>query len=1647
MPIGVDEAIKRQVALGKPRRGATIAPDDPGYDEQSPEADMLAQDTVPVEDVPPGKAFGPGAVEGPIAPEQGALAGLGKNEQPQINSARKPNPDPYIERGLRILGELDLHNAGHTSEIEKLKSKPNALQHPDDQRDYEYHKAEFAHNQRVRSNLLRNIQGLSDSYYEKQPEQPKPEEPGMGGKIWEGTKSVLGSIGSGALSAGKQAIEHPIETARDIDYGLKRGGSIPERFIAGALPKGNAVGDWLNKRFNTEPKEEIAASHREAGMGVPTQSQLITGEKPDTTGSDVWQAVGEAGLPIGPTLKAGQMLKNIGKGALTSMGFYGAEKVANKEDITLEGLTGSGAIGATFGGVLGKLMGRGERARASFKEGKEPSAGGTGGPDTPQGTPPGAGELVPYGANRAPMQGQLEHNPPIEQGGPAPLQIEQSTAIPMGEGTSPLKQLMGPSPPALPGGVPPDAIEIPVSGFNKQFSKVWQTKDGSLIGETRGGEIVRADKQPTSPSVRDPNAPERGGLQQLLDAKRFQRDARAVQAPGAEPPPLSEQGAMPEQPFSGQPKPGLDLTAKPLPTAPQPTQPSPLQSIIPPKTAPATFTGKPPVPQAAAPQPQQVAQVQPVNSPNVLPGFGVKPQPVAQAPAPQQPSMLKSIIPGAEPKPVISEKAQPQFKPKETSAKLDTTVRPEGRSDPSYVSGKASPAKGPTKVAEGNKVDVRQWAKDNDFHVKEDGPVTKIYFSNEPGDLKITEFDTRIPGSREKAVAAMQKYVSEEGKNATKLYSGVDVGEAWEGMKKVGRYLKKEGSYFFEEGRGEKKSPIFGLKTGAANERGGGAIGQSVTEGNEAERAAHKMIEDVRYKIQPDGSYKPSKFEVGLNLPKGERIPPAKSVLDFEKINMRPGDDAGGSPYKPQYDKAMVEYNKLTPVQKDSVQGAWDFADDIKKSMNEELRTRVLVSKGRKTGLVTPKEMKEFIAELPEDERIALSSIDVGTTGTGYKRAYYPHRFEGNFEVHEIDPGTGVETGKKFLQPFEGAREGEGSSTVNTMRQARKFKAQIAEREGISPDKLKIVMPKQAGGSKYLEARKGAIGYEQEHEHVFQNYLDYGHEVAHWVQMSKLTRVVTDIINSSTLNEADKSFVINKWLPRVAGKQAAQDMFLNNLVKGVPVLRDSLDPYIPASQLLQGTRKFTTATALGVFNAASALINSDGLARHVWPQLARLSKELKLPAFSAEKYMLGATKAWLSSTAQTGITKLGEFDRTKAFASQLSKALNLNEANKNLLQKMAHEGVLDIQIFGERLPPSEKKSQAAMRGMLAMFATTEDFSRGVASVAAYRMSKDAGLSEAEALKKAFQLTSSALGRYSKAGKPMVYSSEVGGTLGIFKTYLHVMMDNAYLNMRHPVKDFGAFSRYALAAIGISGLTGLYPGTQDIDELATKAFGVSPQAWLHKNLPLWVVDGIPTLFGTDLSSRAGSPEVVPNKGEDWLGATWSKVVKPIISVAQAGYENTLHAAQGEPTSFLEDILPSLKQAAPNTVGLRYFLSESEDRLKGSRDRTIIKDLSPGEKFIKATGLPLNREVQARQQYQVGENLKSKWSEERSRLVDLYLSGDKSTKDKWSSLSQKYAITPRMIREEAKRKGRTLSERERRSLPRPLRKEYDFQEPEF
>lgn len=1565
----VEDAIRRQMQVAKRRPSQTDESDDnPALDAGARSDYGLSTkdelgDTIDIKDVPPGKAFGPGAVEGPVAPEQGPLSRISKDTEPRIAS-RKPHPDPHVEEGLRILGELDMHNAGHESEIQRLVDE-EGLDDPNNQRDYEHHSREMEHNKKARSSLLRNIVGLSDAYYAKDPEAKPADEdtgPGVGSKIWEGLKT----IGKGALDTGKYAVQHPIEAAKDIGRGAERLATLPERFVAGALPEGTP-GKGLVERFHKGREEELAKSHKEAG---------VEGE----TGPAVMGAVGEATLPVGPTIKAGQMLRNVVKGGGTTAGIYAGEQTANQQEITPEGLGGAAAVGGGLAGVLGKLVGKGQGAKAAAKENTEPSAGATGTPDMPPGS------------------------------GPAEPALKQITERPGGTiyGEAPLKQL--PAPPQAEGMVPEGAVEIPVHGFNRQFSKVWRTPDGSLIGETRGGEIIRADKQPTPLSIRPEGMPERGQLQQLLDAKRLQRDSRAMQPAGAEPPNAAGQRPMPEQPFSGQPQPGVDLTAKPLPTAKPPVAPQPQMQPA------ASAQPKPQVmgPPAAGAPPLKVVNPTPQAQENV----GVlkqllaqKQQPPAPQPAAQPPSMLKQVLGREEPQPV-----------KDVAMEVK---RPEPKVEPKTTSAKVSVSEQKPQIPAGKNTDMIKWAKQNEFEVREFPGTGKVEIRNPMTGEKVVEFSTKDPTSRAKAAATMQRYEQADEKSTVKLYSGIDVGEAYKGATKLARELKARGSALFGEGHDEHSPLLRGLKTGAALQRGGKTTGKIVTNANEAERMEHKVVEDLRYEEKPGGGYKETQFELYMRMPESERAAVDRVVRDFDKLERIPTHE--------EMVKADHEYLRLTPAQKAAVHGTQEFSNKIHKYMQGEIKERVLMGLGKKTGEFTPKVYKEWLSKLPEDERKVLESLEAPI---GKKEFYYPHRWDGHFEVHEVDPGTGISIGKKFIKE-------QGSSSVRTMYQANRMKQQAIESWGVPVENVKVIARDQPGASKHLETRKGAEGYEQ--EKIAETYLDYARSVAHWVEMSKMQRVAGDLLKDPKLGDHDKAFLL-KYVERVAGKPAAQDMFLNHLMQHVPILRNALDPYVPFSHLAKGARQFTTATALGVFNAASALVNADGVARHVWPALARLSNELKLPALSAEKYGANAIKAWTSSASQTAIDKLGEFDRSKAFSAQLSKALNLNQENKNLLQKMAHEGVLDIQLFGERLPPAEKKAEAGMRAMMALFATTEDFSRGVASVAAYRMARDAGQTEAASLQKAFQLTSSALGRYSKAGKPMVYSSELGGTLGIFKTYLHVMIDNAYLNMRHPVKDFGAFSRYALAAIGISGLTGLYPGTQDIDELATKAFGKSPLAWLHQNLPLWVVDGIPTLFGTDLSSRAGAPEVVPNKGEDWLGAVYSKVAKPIGSLAQASYQNTLHLAQGEPTSFLDDILPALKQAAPNTVGLRYILSESEDALKGGRNRTIIKDLSPQEKAIKAFGLPVNREVQARQQYQVGENLKSKWQEERKRLVDLFLSGDEPTRDKWSSLSHKYGITPRMLREEAKRKGQTLSERQRKSLPKPLRHEMDWEQAE-
>jgi hypothetical protein len=203
------------------------------------------------------------------------------------------------------------------------------------------------------------------------------------------------------------------------------------------------------------------------------------------------------------------------------------------------------------------------------------------------------------------------------------------------------------------------------------------------------------------------------------------------------------------------------------------------------------------------------------------------------------------------------------------------------------------------------------------------------------------------------------------------------------------------------------------------------------------------------------------------------------------------------------------------------------------------------------------------------------------------------------------------------------------------------------------------------------------------------------------------------------------------------------------------------------------------------------------------------------------------------------------------------------------------------------------------------------------------------------------------------------------------------------------------------------------------------------------------------MGVDLSERAGAPDIIPNKAKDLGGAVYGKIIDPAFGLISAASQAIVEAAKQNPTHFMEDAGAALKGAYPNTIGLRLLLQTlggESDRFTGARERTILKNATPGERFVKGIGIEPTREAEEQREYRVRSNISEYQATQRKKHIDAYIAGETATINDWPHLKQEFGITQRMVDEERKNKRRTPTERQARHLPKNIRRGYDIYNPE-
>lgn len=524
--------------------------------------------------------------------------------------------------------------------------------------------------------------------------------------------------------------------------------------------------------------------------------------------------------------------------------------------------------------------------------------------------------------------------------------------------------------------------------------------------------------------------------------------------------------------------------------------------------------------------------------------------------------------------------------------------------------------------------------------------------------------------------------------------------------------------------------------------------------------------------------------------------------------------------------------------------------------------------------------------------------------------------------------------------------------------------------------------------AKHLMERKDARGYETEDlERVLHSYF---HKAAKTVETKRMRDAVHGIMkdHGSELSSMQVKY-LESYVDRVAGKPAWDKMALDTFVRETPIGK-WIDP-VKAGGLIKTARDWITFKSLGFGNVSWAMVNLDSLSRHVWPMLQNEAKGMG-NAMAAEKYLGIGVKEFFK--------------------------------NHSLRQKLAHNGVIDIQMMSEHRPqlgPHFGKGQVTPSQVIMYLGTvTEEFVRGTAAIARYRMALDQGLADGEAMRVASRFVAETVGRYSKAGKPPAFTGITGSTLGMFKTYPVVMLQNMFKAFESG--DVGVITRYMLAALGVGGAIGALPGSEQVDKLATKTLGKSPIQWAYDNLPEGVLTGVasiaPDPLKMDLSRKAGLPDVIPQDTKDWWGPVVNSYAAAIADLANGEYEEAAY-----------DLMPtSLRNALA--------VSRKPGYVVGKYDKPSA-ELKPGqaERIKRGLGFQHPDEVRAYRDYGYLQEMRDYREDELSGLARRIHKGTASPEEK-----QRYAElggTNRRLRGQAQRESLTLRQRQERQLPRMLR----------
>ena len=401
---------------------------------------------------------------------------------------------------------------------------------------------------------------------------------------------------------------------------------------------------------------------------------------------------------------------------------------------------------------------------------------------------------------------------------------------------------------------------------------------------------------------------------------------------------------------------------------------------------------------------------------------------------------------------------------------------------------------------------------------------------------------------------------------------------------------------------------------------------------------------------------------------------------------------------------------------------------------------------------------------------------------------------------------------------------------------------------------------------------------------------------------------------------------------------------------------------------------------------------------------------------------LGAVRAGLANTYRTmaGVTQpaIDTTDVVKSIRANLGKEKD-GAALTRLLDMLVDRGAID-QAAGFEIAAAVSSGAGPWGTGLAkadriarqLPIAVEAINRSTTAVAAYRLAKGSGMSDAQAQGFAFDTVQNTQGDYSVANAPSFFNNPILRPALQFKKYAQMMSHLLYDMTRKAAFGEGKERRIALkqltniigvqvamaGAMGLPGLELLKVGTmiaaalgltdddwekqkQDIRETMDQAFGKTWGELLSKGV-------VSRAAGIDLSSRLGladmwtfgEPKTTDREGlQSYMFQLFGGAPGSLLN---DWVEGTRAAADGE-------LMKAATMMVPNK-----FVSDTLKAAKGRFDETTNTPLTKSEAVLQMVGFRSGR--MAEESDRVGKSIgqRNEWAEDAKELSKEYLNATTS-----------------------------------------------------